>query len=195
METTALEVDVADIWFDQLVRGRIGLFVGMVIVAGVVLRAEVRRADRLDDGSHAGRRAGVIVCLVLEDDCHPGATRVLSRRLRRRHEELRGDPGQVAIDDGSAKACRRIDRALQRLGAVARAGFLALLENAESECDAGDRHAALVKQSPRTGDVLLLVALLLFWPITARHIARPELDGVDVERLQNVDDFRQRMRL
>ena len=42
--------------------------------------------------------------LVLEDDRHAGATRVLSRRLRRRHEELRGDPGQVAVDDWSAKA-------------------------------------------------------------------------------------------
>ena len=133
--------------------------------------------------------------LVLEDDCHAGATRVLGRRLRRRHEELRGDPGQVAIDDWCAKACRRIDRTLQRLGAVARAGFLTLLENPESEGDAGDRHPALVKQSSRTGDVLLLVALLLLRTLSARQIARPELDGVDVQRLQNVDDFGQRMRL
>ena len=47
-------MDVADIRFDDLVGGRVGLFVGVVVVAGVVLRAEVRRADRLDDGAHAG---------------------------------------------------------------------------------------------------------------------------------------------
>ena len=84
-------MDVADIRFDDLVGGRIGLLVGVVVVAGIVLRAEVRRADRLDDGAHAGRRAGVVVRLVFENDRHPGAARVLSRRLRRRHEELWGD--------------------------------------------------------------------------------------------------------
>ena len=131
-------MDVADIRFDDLVGGRVGLLVGVVIVAGVVLRAEVRRADRLDDGAHARGRAGVVVRLVLEDDRHAGATRVLGRRLRRRHEELGGDPGQIAVDDGSAKCRGRIDRALERSGAVACARLLAFLEDPEPECDAGN---------------------------------------------------------
>ena len=174
-------MDIADIRFDDLVGGRVGLFVGVVIVAGVVLRAEVRRSDRLDDSAHARGGAGVVVRLVLEDDRHAGATRILGRRLCRRHEELRGDPGQITIDDGSAECRGRIDRSPERPGTVACAGLLAFLEDPEPERDAGNRHTTLVEQPPRTGDVFLLVALLLLWPVPARHIAWPELDGVDVE--------------
>jgi hypothetical protein len=67
-------------------------------------------------------------------------------------------------------------------------------QNAEAERDAGHRHAAFVEQPSRPGDLFLLIPLFFFRTLTAPHVTRPELDSVDVERLQHVDYFGERVR-